>query len=213
MTTRRLTAARRGAVAAATVAAALVLAACGSDDSAGHAHHDMGGTSSASATQGGHNAQDVAFARDMIPHHRQAVAMADLAPTRAASQDVKALAAKIKQAQDPEIATMSGWLAGWGEKVPSPDASGMKGMEGMDHSGHSMPGMMSEADMGTLEKLSGTAFDTAFLEMMIGHHEGAIEMAKAEQTKGASGPAKQLAAAIVTAQSAEIAQMNQMLGK
>lgn len=222
MSTRRfpaLGAVRRGALAAASVAAALVLAACGSDDSAGqsgHSGHDMGGSpsvsASASAAQGGHNAQDVAFATDMIPHHRQAVEMADLAPTRAASPDVRALAAEIKQAQDPEIATMSGWLTGWGEKVPS--ASDMKGMDGMgDHSAHTMPGMMTDADMGKLEKLSGAAFDTAFLQMMIGHHQGAIEMAKAEQTKGSYGPAKQLAAAIVTAQSTEITRMNQMLAQ
>jgi uncharacterized protein (DUF305 family) len=158
--------------------------------------------------QSSHNAQDVAFAQGMTPHHRQAVAMADLAPSHAKSADVKTLASTIKKAQDPEITTMSGWLKGWGEKVPADS------MEGMDHSsGHDMTGMMSADDMAKLEKLSGTAFDTAFLEMMIGHHQGAIDMAKAEQSNGAYGPAKDLATSIITSQDAEITQMNTMLGK
>jgi uncharacterized protein (DUF305 family) len=152
----------------------------------------------------------VAFAQGMIPHHRQAVAMADLAPSRAKSAEVKDLAAKIKKAQGPEITTMSGWLKTWGEKVPAGD---MPGMEGMDHSGHNMSGMMSDQDMNKLTKLSGAAFDTAFLQMMVDHHQGAVDMARTEQSKGAYGPAETLAKSIVTSQSAEITQMNKMLGK
>ena len=68
------------------------------------------------------NATDVQFATDMIPHHRQAVDMAALADTHASSAEVKALAAKIRKAQEPEIATMSGWLTAWGEPVPTPGA-------------------------------------------------------------------------------------------
>ncbi|WNF01618.1 DUF305 domain-containing protein [Streptomyces luomodiensis] len=216
MASRRSLIRRTAALAAATTAA-VVLAACGSDSdasSSGHSGHDTGAklsagaSATASATQGSHNAQDVTFAQEMISHHRQAVTMAGLAPSRAKSQEVKNLASKIKKAQSPEIETMSGWLTAWGEKVP--DA----GMPGMDHhSGASMPGMMSEADMSKLRKLSGDAFDTAFLQMMISHHRGAIEMAKTEQAKGASGPAKTLAKSIITSQSAEITEMNKMLGK
>jgi uncharacterized protein (DUF305 family) len=108
---------------------------------------------------------------------------------------------------------MSGWLKGWGEKVPAGTASGMEGMPGMDHSASPMPGMMSEADMAELKKLSGDAFDKAFLRMMIGHHEGAVAMARTEQGKGAHGPAKTMAKSIVSGQSAEITEMNRMLGK
>jgi len=218
------------------MAAGLLLAACGSDDSsAGQASHDMSGmpaTSASAATsgpsaanQGPHNAQDVAFAQAMIPHHQQAVAMADLAASRAKSQQVKTLAAQIKQAQGPEITTMSGWLTAWGESVPQADPtstagtpasiSGMTGMDGMsgtDSSASPMPGMMGDADMTKLAGLSGAAFDTAFLEMMVSHHQGAIDMAKTEQAKGGYAPAKQLAASIVTSQSAQITTMNQLLG-
>jgi uncharacterized protein (DUF305 family) len=217
----------RRTVALATAASAgLVLAACGSSASSssspspsGHRGHDMGAMSSASpsdppsAAQGSHNAQDVSFAQGMIPHHRQAVTMADLAASRAKSQQVKDLAAEIKQAQDPEINTMSGWLRAWGEKVPGAGTSGMQNMPGMDHSGSSMPGMMSNDDMDKLKGLSGDAFDKAFLQMMISHHRGAIEMAKTEQAQGAYGPAMTMAKSIVTSQSAEITEMTKMLGK
>ncbi|MEV6736357.1 DUF305 domain-containing protein [Streptomyces sp. NPDC051104] len=221
---------RRTAALAAAATAAVVLTACGGSDSSsspsssssassGHSGHGMGSMSpaapsgAASAGQGGHNAQDVTFAQEMIPHHRQAVAMAGLAPSRAASQDVKDLAATIRKAQDPEIATMSGWLKAWGEKVPDDSGSGMESMPGMDHSGSSMPGMMSDGDMKRLQSLSGDAFDKAFLQMMIGHHEGAIAMARTEQAKGSYGPAQTMAKSIVTSQSAEITEMKKMLGE
>ncbi|GHF21889.1 lipoprotein [Streptomyces werraensis] len=202
--------ARRTAAVAAAGAAALVLAACGGngDDtgSAGHGGHNVTASASASASQGQHNAADVAFAKGMIPHHRQAVEMADLAPERAQSPEVKKLAADIKKAQDPEIKTLSGWLTSWGEEVPAEGA--------MDHSMHGgMEGMMSAEEMTELENLSGKAFDTAFMEMMIKHHEGAVEMAKTEQADGAYEPAKKMAGQIITSQSAEIEQMNKLLGK
>jgi uncharacterized protein (DUF305 family) len=197
---------RRTAAAAAAGAAALVLAACGGDGAAGHGGHDSSTASaSASASQGQHNAADVAFAKGMIPHHRQAVEMAGLAPERAQSAEVKKLAADIKKAQDPEIETLSGWLTSWGEEVPAEGA--------MDHSAHGTEGMMTDGEMTELENTSGKAFDTAFMTMMIKHHEGAVEMAKTEQADGAYAPAKKMAAEIISSQSAEIEQMNKLLGK
>ncbi|MGO4421163.1 DUF305 domain-containing protein, partial [Streptomyces sp. MCAF7] len=148
---RSLTRRRTALVAAAATAAlSLTLTACGSDDSP----KKTTGSASTSAPSSKHNEADVSFAQGMIPHHRQAVEMADLAPTRASSAQVKKLAADIKKAQDPEIRTMSGWLEAWGEKVP-------EAMPGMDHSQHEgMPGMMSSKDMEELKKASGAAFDT-----------------------------------------------------
>lgn len=212
---------RRAAALATAATAATVLAACGSSSDSsssspapGHSGHDMGAMHpSGTASAGSHDPQDVSFAQGMIPHHRQAVAMADMAASRAKSQQVKDLAAKIEKAQDPEIDTMSGWLKAWGAKVPGAGKSGMESMPGMDHSASPMPGMMSDDDMGKLKGLSGDAFDKAFLQMMISHHRGAIEMAKTEQAKGAYGPAKTMAKSIVTSQSAEITEMNKMLGK
>ncbi|MFI9777891.1 DUF305 domain-containing protein [Streptomyces sp. NPDC051956] len=207
---------RRALVAATAGAAALVLAACGSDKPAGG--HDMGAKESASrpaaSTQAdGHsnadsrNSADVSFAKEMIQHHRQAVEMAGLAEGRAASKDVKSLAARIKGAQDPEIEEMSGWLTAWGEEVPAE-------MPGMGHDmSSSMPGMMSAGDMDELKKASGDDFDKKFLAMMVKHHEGAVAMGRTEKSDGKYAPATRLAADVVTAQTAEIGQMNKMLGK
>ncbi|MEW2446534.1 DUF305 domain-containing protein [Streptomyces parvulus] len=205
---------------AVTAAAAFALAACGGGGDAGHegphgaasasATTDPGGSAGKGAGEQAHNAQDVAFAQGMIPHHRQALEMARLAPGRSAAPGVADLAARVEKAQDPEITTMTGWLRAWGEKVPEPTGS----MPGMDHSAHSgMPGMMGAQDMAKLEKATGRAFDTLFLTMMVEHHEGAVEMAETEKGEGRHAPAKALAGDIATAQRAEITEMNRLLGR
>ncbi|MFI8348400.1 DUF305 domain-containing protein [Streptomyces sp. NPDC085596] len=194
---------RRAALGTATVAAALLLAACGGDKHTG-AH----GAPAASAEADAHNAQDVTFAQGMIPHHQQALEMARLAPGRAASAEVKALAGRIEKAQDPEIRTMTGWLKSWGEEAP---------MAGMDHSRHGgmagMSGMMSADDMTALEKATGADFDRKFLTLMIAHHQGAVEMAGTEQAKGRDGRAMKMADDVIAAQSAEIKEMKGLLGE
>ncbi|MEV5936760.1 DUF305 domain-containing protein [Streptomyces sp. NPDC052079] len=207
---------RRSAVVVASGAAALALAACGGDDgnpATGHGGHTAGAsaTASASASQGQHNAADTAFAKGMIPHHRQAVEMAGLAPGRAQSAAVKKLAADIEKAQAPEIRMLSGWLTSWGEQVPAEGADGhsMHGADAME----GMGGMMTGEEMTELGNASGRAFDTAFMELMIKHHEGAVEMARTEQADGAYAPAKKMAGDIIASQSAEIARMRVLLGK
>src|SRR5215207_4062578 len=108
-------------------AGAVVLVACG------------GGGSKA------YNDTDVQFAQGMIPHHRQAIEMADLALTDAETPAVKDLAMRIKEAQDPEIARMTGWLRDWGKPLPNGDA------EGMEHgSGQASTGTMTAAEMAQL---------------------------------------------------------------
>jgi uncharacterized protein (DUF305 family) len=184
--------------------AALTLAACGGggNKDSGHsmAGHSMGASSAPASSE--HDSQDEMFAQMMIPHHQQAVAMAKQAATKASSPEVKKLAAQIEQAQDPEIQKMTGWLKTWGVAAPS---GGMDMGQG--------DGMMSEQDMKKLDTLSDKAFDKAFLQMMIKHHQGAITMAKAEQASGASADAKALANSIVTSQSAEITTMQQLLAQ
>ena len=85
---------------------------------------------------------DIAFAQLMIPHHQQAIEMADLAATNATSAEVKALAAQIKAAQDPEISMMTQWLTGWGAPME------MEGTTdgGMDHGDMDMGGMTVAGD-------------------------------------------------------------------
>jgi uncharacterized protein (DUF305 family) len=76
-----------------------------------------------------------------------------------------------------------------------------------------MPGMTSGADMAKLRTATGKDFDKLFLQMMIAHHRGAIQMAQAEQTRGANWDAKALAGRIITNQQAEIATMQKMLAQ
>ena len=169
---------------------------------------DSGG--SATPSTAAFNDADVSFAQGMIPHHAQAVEMADIASTRASSAKVKDLASRIKAAQGPEIATMTAWLKSWNKPVTASSGGGMAGMAGMG-SGASAMGMMSDADMKGLGAASGAAFDKMFLTMMIEHHKGAIDMAKTEQTDGKFAATKALAGSIVTAQQAEIDEMGKLL--
>lgn len=160
-------------------------------------------TDEASATR--HNKADAEFAQMMVPHHQQALEMADLASTRASSAEVKSLAAEIKAAQQPEIDKMNAWLKIWGVAI------GGSSMEGMGHGDGTGEGMMSEGDMSSLEGESGTAFDSDFLTMMIRHHQGAITMAGYELDKGQNAQALALAASIQITQQAEIDQMRALL--
>ncbi|MFF0089920.1 DUF305 domain-containing protein [Streptomyces canus] len=194
--------------AALTVSAVFALAACGGGDDSGSAASSP--SVSAETSADAHNAQDVSFAQGMIPHHQQAIEMAELAAGRAASPQVKDLAARVEKAQGPEISTMTGWLKTWDEKVP-------ESMPGMDHSGtdgmEGMAGMMDSADMDKLKKASGKEFDSMFLTMMVEHHEGAVEMATTEKAKGEYKDATAMAGDIVTAQNAEISEMKKLLGE
>ena len=134
----------------------------------------------------------------------RAVQMADMILAKTSNPDVKALAERIKTAQTPEIATMTGWLVGWGQTPPNPYEHAA-GMAGMDHSG-----MMSEEQMAELDRATGTAADKVFLTQMQEHHRGAIDMAKTELAGGANPDAKKLAVSIRTSQAAEIAEMAAM---
>ena len=193
------------------LAATLFLASCGSNADVGGAA-DMNGARTGAPAAGGapatgaKNDADVEFATMMIPHHAQAVAMAAMAPNQATDPKVKELAARIKEAQAPEIARMSGWLTGWA--APVPDTSGDSGMSGM---GGQAGGMMSAQQMTDLGKATGSGFDRMWLQSMTRHHEGAVDMARTELTKGTNPDAKKLAQSIIDSQSTEIAEMKSIL--
>lgn len=152
-----------------------------------------------------HNDTDTTFAQMMIVHHEGAIEMAELAIDKAENPDVVELAERIAQAQGPEIEKMTAWLEAWGEDVEPMDHGGMD-MDGMD-----MNGMSQEEMMTHLEGLSGEEFDTAFLEGMIAHHQGAVEMAEAELADGENPEALALAEKIISDQEAEITEMKEML--
>src|SRR6186997_1423572 len=119
---------------------------------------------------------DVEFMSGMIPHHAQAVIMAGWAPTRGARQDVAVLCERIVVGQGDEIATMQQWLRDRGQPVPDARATKHKmKMNGMEHE-MLMPGMMTDEQMAALDKARGPEFDRLFLEGMIRHHQGAIDM-------------------------------------
>jgi uncharacterized protein (DUF305 family) len=202
--------AARIAAAAGTIALSLVLAACGGE-AATTPDAGSGGPagSSSTAVSQEHNDADIAFVQGMIPHHAQAIEMAQLAEDRADSPQVEELAATIERAQDPEIGQMRGFLQAWGVKDES--AGGM-GHGDMGHGGMGgMPGMMTEGQLQQLEQASGAAFDRMFLQLMIDHHTGAVQMARTELGDGQNPQAKALAQQIIDHQSAEIATMQQLL--
>ncbi len=207
------------ATSALALAAALLIGAC--SNSTDHGSMNMSttsmtaGTSTASIPADAEfNAVDVAFAQGMIPHHAQAIVMADMALAQSTNPDVTKLATEIKAAQGPEIEQLTSWLQAWGQPVPAMDASmdqSMTGMDGMD--GMMMSGMMSDADMARLENTTGADFDTIWLEMMVQHHEGAISMARDEVTGGKYGATKALAESIITSQQAEIDTMTKLISQ
>jgi len=188
------------------VLAALFLTSCSEQASSdGQTDHQHSEEPAAGAQPAGFNADDVAFATHMIPHHEQAVEMSALVPDRSTNPQVVALAEQISAAQEPEIRAMNVFLVQWNENPG--DSAG-----GGEHGGHgSMQGMVDDATMAKLESLKGPEFDTLWLQSMISHHQGAIEMAKAEIANGANEDAKRLAQTIVDTQQAEIGQMKQML--
>lgn len=187
--------------AAATLAIAAALGACGSP---GHDGHDPAATSQSAE----HNAADVAFAQAMIPHHRQAVELAAMVPSRTTNPDVRMMATHISWDQRAEILTMTGLLAHWGEPETM-DHGGMPGMPGMG--GGAMPGMIDDATMARIQSLSGPAFDELWITSMIAHHQGAVAMARTEIADGQNPDAKRLAEMIISAQQREIAQMSNLV--
>ncbi len=186
---------------ATVVVAGLALAGCTINIGTPNNQGEHGGMMNSSQNSAGYSQQDLMFAEMMIPHHEQAVEMSTLAETRTTNAEVLALAKQIKDAQTPEIEQMQGWL----------DASGSseKTMD-MDHMGHGMMGMLSDEQMTALENSQGAEFDRLYLEGMIEHHEGAIQMAHMIENSD-NAEARKLAEAIVTSQTAEIKQMKQML--
>lgn len=145
------------------------------------------------------NSADVSYTRMMIEHHTQALEMTELAPDRAESSKVKALAERIAAAQGPEIATMKAWLKEHGKAEKSDD-----------HEHAAMPGMATEAQLKKLRAARGKAFDQLFLTLMITHHEGAITMATDVKAQGNNIRTEEMADDVVAQQASEINRMRDM---
>lgn len=167
-------------------------------------------TGAAEVAEVGANHADIAFVQMMLPHHAQAIEMAELAERHAVDPRVRRLAGRIKAAQGPEIIFLAAWLERQGVEVPT----AADDPTDFDHSTHghaTMPGMLTAAQMERLADLRGRAFDRLFLRHMIGHHAGAVEMAAVVAEEGSDLTVAEVAADVSVTQSTEIALMREML--
>lgn len=212
MSTRTAARARRATAAALLLTlATATLAACG-DDTSG----DAPAAERTAANGDVHNDADVEFATEMIRHHADALVMVDMTQGRDLSPELARLTEDIRAAQAPEIESMVDWLTAWGEEVPETSRDHVNSHMGShgDDEGSGMDGMgMDPDDLAMLEDAEGSAFESMWLEMMIEHHEGAVEMAEAQQEDGLFADAVALAESIESSQGSEIELMEDMLGQ
>ncbi|HSJ19443.1 MAG TPA: DUF305 domain-containing protein [Nocardioidaceae bacterium] len=190
-------------LAAVAAALTLTLAGCASSES--------------SADPSGFNDADVDFATDMIQHHAQALVMVDMTMGRDLDPEMVELTEEIRAAQAPEIEQMADWLEDWDQPVPQTSRDHANA-HADDHGGDDgaqmdadMPGMMSAEEMDALEDASGEEFRTMWLEMMIEHHQGAVEMAETVVEEGQNGEVRALAEDVIRTQSDEISTMQDLL--
>jgi uncharacterized protein (DUF305 family) len=147
---------------------------------------------------------DVAFLKDMMIHHTQAIQLSTMAAASAVNPKVKAIAERIRVGQQPEIEAMRQLLTARGETPPA--------LEHVQHMNHSdMPGMATPAQLATLRKATGKAFDRLFLQLMIKHHEGALTMSGRQTEKGSDIRIGELSQDVTVTQTKEIATMRQLL--
>ncbi|WP_194860968.1 DUF305 domain-containing protein [Dietzia sp. SYD-A1] len=208
---------------AAAAVAVLTLSACadGGDDTTAASPattttaEDGAPATAEEGASGEHSAADVRFARMMIPHHEQAIEMSDIILAKQdIPDDVRALAEEITAAQGPEIEQLNRWLEEWDE--PGAHHDGHAGPGAGDHMGDAgemrmMDGMLSPEEMQELVDSEGTDAARLFLEQMIVHHEGAIDMAQDQVEDGTHPQAVELAQTIIDTQQREIDRMREML--
>ncbi|MFB7581690.1 DUF305 domain-containing protein [Streptomyces hydrogenans] len=145
------------------------------------------------------NGADFRYVQMMVVHHRQALTMTSLAPTRAGSSQARKVAERIAAAQQPEIGAMEGWLESNG---------GPRDQGAHDH--HAMPGMATEAQLAELRAAKGAAFDELFLKLMVTHHEGAVTMAAEVLAQGNNVLVEEMANDVIAQQTAEINRMRSL---
>lgn len=176
---------------------------------------------------------DVGFAQDMTVHHNQATEMAAVELANGTDAGVRGVAYDILTSQQNQIGQMQGWLALWG-RAPVPvdgymrwmdhsemdhsdmDQSGAA-MDGMDHSsGHSdttssdasgasvMPGMATPEQLAELRTATGVDVDRIFLDLMMTHHRGGVEMMEQAQERAQTAAVKRLAESMLQTQTSEM---------
>ncbi|HEY4303711.1 MAG TPA: DUF305 domain-containing protein [Gemmatimonadaceae bacterium] len=157
---------------------------------------------------------DIDFMSHMIGHHAQAIQMSDLAASHDASPSVQTLASRIINAQRDEIGTMQNWLRVRNQPVPDAKPGAMMmNMGGRQHE-MLMPGMLTAEQMKQLDSARGKDFDRLFLNGMIQHHKGAVQMvAELFNSYGAAQDELvfKFASDVQVDQRTEIARMERML--
>ncbi len=186
----------------------LLLSACGGSKSSTSSTGGTAGMDHGSGTTtAGQAPFDQQFIDMMAPHHMGAVAMAQIAQTRAERPELKTLANNIITSQNSEIGQMKQWRTAWYGSDQTPAMDHMATLPGMDM--NMMNGMTMSHDIQNLQ--TAMPFDKAFLMAMIPHHQSAIAGAKLEQEKGMHPELKQLAGTIIADQQKEIDQMQAWL--
>lgn len=196
----------RTTVLAGVLAGTLVLAGCGDDTTSTSTAQGSGSSADASSEQAQFNDADVAFVSGMIPHHQQAVEMAEMMLAAQPRAEIETLAQEIRAEQQPEVDVLEGMLDTFGVDA---DTSG-------GHGGGAMPmhaGMMTGEQMRQFDQARGVDAERKFLQMMIEHHRGAIEAAETELADGVHTPARELAENIQSSQAAGIEQMDRLLAQ
>jgi len=160
-------------------------------------HSGHGSMSSKDEAPGTYTDDELMFASMMIPHHSQAVTMSELALANTTNPEILSLATAIRDAQAPEIEQMQSWL----------DASNYS----ESHAHHmEMSGMLTDEELAELSSAKGLTFDRLFLQGMIAHHQGAIDMLSMIKNS-TNSEVKKLYDDILTSQSAEIEAMKALL--
>jgi uncharacterized protein (DUF305 family) len=210
-----MTAMRRSLVLGSVVVLALGLTACTADEvpaptspvvqlgAPGEANRTLSPEEAAGLEMVEHVEADVTFMRGMIDHHSQALVMTGLVEERTDDRDIRLLAERMEISQQDEIDQMAKWLQDRAQPLREDG-----------HAGHGdMPGMLTEGQLAELEAAKGDAFDRLFLEYMIQHHEGALQMVRDLYKAGGGQEATigQFALHVEGDQGIEIARMQEML--
>jgi uncharacterized protein (DUF305 family) len=189
----------------AALLATVALAGCGSADPS---TLRAAVTSSTATAPGSFGAADILFVQMMIPHHQDAVTMAELARTRSRSPRIRSVAEQISRTQQPQIDTMIGWVQAAGRPTAPPDFNTGHGV-----GEHAVPGTMTFTDLVRLRESSGARFDRKFLTVMIRHHRGTLVTATAEFAEVSSPEVKALGQEMAAKQKAELKTMRQILAQ
>ncbi|MCC2319358.1 DUF305 domain-containing protein [Cellulomonas chengniuliangii] len=160
---------------------------------------------------------DAGFARDMSAHHAQAVQLAVLVRDRSTDEELRAVALDILTSQQQQIGQMYAWLAMWGlpqagSQAPMAWMGDGHSHEGSTATGHAaMPGWVSSADLARLEAADGVDAERLFLQLMIPHHVGGVEMAEEAVERAGQPEVRRLASGIVAAQTKELTVLQDLL--